>query len=92
MKLMMLRSVPVCHDQGARQLLQVHDELVYEVPTGIVSTFIPKMQDVLQLPAPASACPSRWGQARRPVRRTQEGLLEARSPVWPQFQRRNPCT
>jgi DNA polymerase I-like protein with 3'-5' exonuclease and polymerase domains len=74
-KLMMLRSVPVCQDHGARLLLQIHDELVFEVPTGIVGAFIPSMQDVLQLPpcpgfrVPIEVgvkCGDRFGELRKP--------------------------
>ncbi len=49
-KLMMMRSVPVCQNYGARLLLQIHDELVFEVPVHHSDSFIPAMQDVLQLP------------------------------------------
>jgi DNA polymerase I-like protein with 3'-5' exonuclease and polymerase domains len=42
-KLMMLRSQPVCTHFGARLLLQIHDELVFEVPLAQAQTLVPAM-------------------------------------------------
>ena len=49
-KRMMIRSLPVCLAFGARLLIQIHDELVFEVPTGRVGWFVRRMRQVLELP------------------------------------------
>ncbi len=49
-KRMMIRSLPVCRAFGARLLLQIHDELVFEVPIGRVGWFVRRMRQVLELP------------------------------------------
>ena len=46
----MLRSGPVAEGFAARMLLQIHDELLFEVPSDRVDEFIPAMRAVLQLP------------------------------------------
>jgi DNA polymerase-1 len=47
-KLMMLASQPVCAEFGARLLIQIHDELVFEVPQGKVQPFQARMRTVLE--------------------------------------------
>jgi DNA polymerase I-like protein with 3'-5' exonuclease and polymerase domains len=47
-KLMMLRAVPVCRRFGARLLLQVHDELVFEVPDRALAPFLRAMRKTLE--------------------------------------------
>jgi len=49
-KLMMLRCQPVCERFGARLLIQIHDELVFEVPTAQADAFFAAMVPVLQQP------------------------------------------
>jgi DNA polymerase I-like protein with 3'-5' exonuclease and polymerase domains len=49
-KLMMLRAQPVCQQFGARLLIQIHDELVFEVPQEKAVTFLRVMRDVLEQP------------------------------------------
>ena len=49
-KRMMIRSLPVCRAFGARLLLQIHDELVFEVPIDRVGWFVRRMRQVLELP------------------------------------------
>jgi len=52
-KLMMLRAQPACQHFGARLLIQIHDELVFEVPTDKTTTFLGAMKGVLeQSPTP----------------------------------------
>ena len=51
---MMLRSRPVAEAFGARLILQIHDELVWEVPYIRHAEFIHAMQGVLQQPPTAS--------------------------------------
>ena len=51
---MMLRSCPVAEAFGARLILQVHDELVWEVPYFRHAEFIHAMQGVLQQPPTAN--------------------------------------
>jgi hypothetical protein len=49
-KRMMIRSLPVCLAFGARLLIQIHDELVFEVPEGRIGWFVRRMRQVLELP------------------------------------------
>jgi hypothetical protein len=49
-RVMMLRVQPVCQNYGARTLLQIHDELVFEVPTSKQQPFIRAAARVLELP------------------------------------------
>jgi len=49
-KLMMLRTQPLCEQFGARMLIQIHDELVFEVPTDKTDSFIAALVPVLQQP------------------------------------------
>ena len=56
-KLMMLGSGPLCDRFGARLLLQIHDELVFEVPQGRVTEFIDAAIPVLQGLVPGFAVP-----------------------------------
>jgi hypothetical protein len=57
-KLMMLRSQPVCKEFGARLLIQIHDELVFEVPKERTKEFLATMKKVLEEPpVPGFAVP-----------------------------------
>jgi DNA polymerase I-like protein with 3'-5' exonuclease and polymerase domains len=57
-KLMMLRSQPICKEFGARLLIQIHDELVFEVPKERAQEFPIKMKQVLEEPpVPGFAVP-----------------------------------
>ena len=49
-KLMMLRAGPLCERDGARLLIQIHDELVFEVPTGNAERFLRDMKRELERP------------------------------------------
>jgi DNA polymerase I-like protein with 3'-5' exonuclease and polymerase domains len=49
-KIMMLRSQPICREFGARLLVQIHDELVFEVPQEKTQSFLPTMKRVLETP------------------------------------------
>ena len=49
-KLMMLRSRPICEDFGARLLIQIHDELVFEVPQERTQEFLVTTRKVLEEP------------------------------------------
>lgn len=51
-RLMMIRSQPLCREFGARLLLQIHDELVFEVPGNErrVMQFVRAAVKILQLP------------------------------------------
>jgi DNA polymerase I-like protein with 3'-5' exonuclease and polymerase domains len=49
-KLMMLRSQPLCERFGARLLIQIHDELVFEVPKDRATAFIEAVQSELERP------------------------------------------
>lgn len=49
-KLMMLRSQPVCQQFGARLLIQIHDELVFEVSKDRTDSFIAVMKPLLEQP------------------------------------------
>jgi hypothetical protein len=49
-KLMMLRSRGVCEQFGARLLIQIHDELVFEVPQERTRAFLGAMKNVLEEP------------------------------------------
>jgi DNA polymerase I-like protein with 3'-5' exonuclease and polymerase domains len=65
-KLMMLRARPVCAEFGARLLIQIHDELVFEAPRGRAAEFVRAMWRVLeQPPAPSFRIPivvePKWG-------------------------------
>jgi DNA polymerase-1 len=59
-KAMMLRSQDTCRRFGARLLLQVHDELVFEVPSDRAEAFSAAVQPVLEAPpCPAFRVPIR---------------------------------
>jgi DNA polymerase I-like protein with 3'-5' exonuclease and polymerase domains len=49
-KTMMIRALPYCRSVGARLLLQIHDELVFEVPEGRASEFVGAMRRILEQP------------------------------------------
>jgi len=49
-KVMMLRALPYCRWIGARLLLQIHDELLFEVPEERTSEFMRTMKRILELP------------------------------------------
>jgi DNA polymerase-1 len=46
---LLLRSQPVCEAFDARMLIQIHDELVFEVPKDKADAFINTLVPVLQL-------------------------------------------
>jgi DNA polymerase I-like protein with 3'-5' exonuclease and polymerase domains len=57
-KLMMIRSQPICEQFQARLLIQIHDELVFEVPQDRTSEFLATMKKVLEeAPTPGFAVP-----------------------------------
>lgn len=47
---MTLRSQPVCERFGARLLIQIHDELVFEVPRERANDFIRTIKRTLEEP------------------------------------------
>jgi hypothetical protein len=47
---MMLRAGPLCARDGARLLIQIHDELVFEVPRGNAERFLAAMKRELERP------------------------------------------
>jgi DNA polymerase I-like protein with 3'-5' exonuclease and polymerase domains len=49
-KLMMLRAGPLCARYGARLLIQIHDELVFEVPESNAQRFLTEMKRELERP------------------------------------------
>ncbi len=49
-KLMMLRADPICRAFGARPLIQIHDELVFEVPARRADRFARRMKRTLEEP------------------------------------------
>ena len=53
-KLMMIRCLPYCNWIRARLLLNIHDELVFEVPEHRVMEFIRTMKRLLELPPDSS--------------------------------------
>lgn len=52
-KIMMLRSEPICRRYGGRLLIQIHDELVFEVPEKSASRFARVAKATLELPPTA---------------------------------------
>ena len=77
-KLMMIRCLPYCNWIRARLLLNIHDELVFEVPELRVMEFIRTMKRLLELPPDSS-----WTIPIRvePKHGTSFGLME--KPVAP---------
>ena len=49
-KLMMIRAQAICVRYGARLLVQIHDELVFEVPHTDVDLFLVEMKEDLERP------------------------------------------
>ena len=49
-KLMMFRTQPICEQFGARLLIQIHDELVFEVPQERCQEFLSVVKKVLEQP------------------------------------------
>ena len=59
-EVMMIRALPYCRWIGARLLLQIHDELVFEVPEERHAEFTRTMRRILELPpAPGFRIPIR---------------------------------
>ena len=55
---MMLRARPLCAEYGARLLIQIHDELVFEAPQGRADAFVRALWAVLEEPpAPSFRIP-----------------------------------
>jgi DNA polymerase I-like protein with 3'-5' exonuclease and polymerase domains len=52
-KTMMLHCLPVCERFHARTILQIHDEIVFEVPRGDADRFTRAVKPVLELPPTA---------------------------------------
>ncbi len=51
-KLAMAELLPICEDLGILSLLQIHDELIFEGPDGIIREFMDLAQCVLENAAP----------------------------------------
>jgi DNA polymerase I-like protein with 3'-5' exonuclease and polymerase domains len=49
-KTMMVRAAPYCKAVGARMLLQIHDELLFEAPQEGVAEFVARMRALLEQP------------------------------------------
>ena len=57
-KLMMLRAQPLCAAFGARLLIQIHDELVFETPQDRADGFVRAMWQALEVaPVPSFQIP-----------------------------------
>ncbi len=76
-KTMMIRALPYCRFVGARLLLQIHDELLFEVPEQRASVFMRTMKRILELqPSPNFQIPilvdpkrgKSFGEMRKPAR------------------------
>ncbi|MHC4398747.1 MAG: DNA polymerase [Planctomycetota bacterium] len=52
-KTMMLRCEPICAQLGARMILQIHDEIVFEVPNGNANRFTRAVKPILEQPPTA---------------------------------------
>ncbi len=56
-RLMMIHCQPICEQFSARLVLQIHDELLFEVPAVSVDEFIGAMKPVLEQPPPGFSVP-----------------------------------
>ena len=78
---MMIRALPYCRFVGARLLLQIHDELLFEVPEQRASVFMRTMKRILELqPSPDFQIPilvdPKRGRSFGEMRRAELGLVE----------------